>query len=182
MLNTLANSIESIGMGGFDECLELLVQSREQRRQYLFTMGRDVPLFHKNEKRDQRVRKKFLDRVNGAAKHLVSDVYCKERSELDAEDFNLSQHPSRGMKELANRVYNLLEWHWRCNCTQRAARPTGAREARLSLIRHRQLAPKMPSHANTGRDHLPAKFEVLLPVCKDSVEWKVTNVEVKNTS
>ena len=181
MLNTLANSVESIGRGGFDECFELPGQPREQRKQYLDTMGRDVPLFHKNEKRDQRKRKKFLDRVNGAAKHVL-DVYCKERSELDAEDFNLSQHPSHGMKGLADRVYNLLERHWRCNCTQRAARLTGLREARLSLIKHRQLAPKMPSHANTGRGHLPAKFEILLPVCKDSVEWKVINVEVKNTS
>lgn len=181
MLNALTNSIESIGRGGFDECCELLVQSREQRKQYLDIMGRDVPLFHKHEKRNQHKRKKFLDRVKGAVKHLL-DVYCKEHSGLDAEDFNLSQHPSHGMKELANRVYNFLERHWRCNCAQRAARPTAAREARLSLIRHRQLAPKMPSHENTGRGHLPAKFEVLLPVCKDSVEWKVTNVEVKNTS
>jgi hypothetical protein len=114
MLNALTNSIESIGRGGFDEC-ELLDQPREHRKLYLDIMGRDVTLFHKNEKLDQRKRKKFLDRVNGAAKHL-SDVYCKENSGLDAEDFDLSQHPSHGMKELSNRVYRLLERHWRCNC------------------------------------------------------------------
>ncbi|KAF8867425.1 hypothetical protein BDZ45DRAFT_795139 [Acephala macrosclerotiorum] len=181
MLNHLTNSIESIGLGGFDECSELPTQPRERRGQYLGIMGPNVSLFHKKEKWDLHKRKKFLDRVKGAAKHLL-DVYCKEDSGLDAEDFSLSQHPSHGMKELANRAYNLLEQHWRCSCAQRAAMPAGAREARLSLIRHCQLAPKMPSHASTRRGHLPAKFEVLLPVCNDSVEWKVTNVEVKNTS
>lgn len=170
------HSIESIGRGDFNEC-EFLDQPREHRKLYLDIMGRDITLFHKKEKLDQRKRKKFLDRVNGAARHL-SDVYCKENSGLDAEDFDLSQHPSYGMKELSNRVYHPLERHWRCNCAQR---PTRVREARLSLIRHRHLAPKMPPHANTRRDHLPAKFEVLLPVCKDSVERKATNVEVKNT-
>jgi hypothetical protein len=84
------------------------------------------------------------------------------------------------MKELADKVYSVLEQHWRCTCIQRAARPGGTREARLSLARHRQLAPRTATRNGTNQAHLPAKFEVLLPVCKSTPEWKVTNVEVRN--
>jgi hypothetical protein len=137
MLNDLANSIESRGLGGYDECLELPSQTSEHRKRYLELMGRGVSLFHKNEIKNDEKRGKFLKRVKEANQHL-SDVYYRDRSGQDAEGFNLSQHPSHGMKELANRVYDLLERHWKCHCGQRAAR-----EARLSLIRHRQLAPKV---------------------------------------
>lgn len=47
MLNHLTNSIESIGLGGFDECSELPTQPRERRGQYLGIMGPNVSLFHK---------------------------------------------------------------------------------------------------------------------------------------
>lgn len=140
-------------------------------------MGQDVSLFHKKEKLHQAKREKFLDRVKRAAKHLILDVYCRSSSGLDAEDFNLSQHPGHGTKQLADRAYSLLEQHWRCNCSQRATR---TREARLSLIKHRQLAPKLSPSANTWQGCRRASFEVLLPTCKDSVEWKVTNVEVNH--
>ncbi|PVH69882.1 subtilisin-like protein [Cadophora sp. DSE1049] len=172
MLNDLAKSIESRGLGGYDECLELPSQTSEHRKRYLELMGRDVSLFHKNEMKNDEKRGKFLKRVKEANRHL-SDVYYRNISGQDAEEFNLYQHPSHGMKELANRAYHLLERHWKCHCSQRAVR-----EARLSLIRHRQLGPKLPSQEVTRQDYIPAKFEVLLPVCKDSVEWKVTDVEV----
>lgn len=134
----------------------------------------DVPLFHGKETKSEKGRKKFLERVREATEHLL-DVYCKDRSGQDAEEFNLSQYPGHGIKDRANIVYNILEQHWKCNCTQR---PTQVREVRLSLIRHRQLAPKRPSQGITVQDDFPTKFEVLLPVCKTSVPWKVANVQV----
>lgn len=180
-LNELYNLIELRGLGGFDECLELPGQPSERRRQYVDLVGRGVSLFHKSERQSKGKRDKFLHRVKEASKHLL-DVYCRDRSGTDAgEEFGLSQHPSHGIMDLADRVYSLLERHWKCHCAQRAARPSGAREARLSLIRHRQLAPKLPLPEIRAQSHHPAKFEVLLPVCKGSVEWKVTNVEVKQT-
>ena len=84
------------------------------------------------------------------------------------------------MKELADRVYNKLELHWRCKCDQRAINSGGSRVASLSLARHRQLAARTSAKSTLRRTHLPAKFEVLLPVCKDVAEWKITNVEVNN--
>ncbi|KAF2689750.1 hypothetical protein K458DRAFT_413999 [Lentithecium fluviatile CBS 122367] len=178
-LNALASAIESIGWDGFDECADILCQPRETRLRYLGLIGHGVNLFHKSERRDPDKRDKFLKRVRRAAKHLL-EVYCKDHGDLGAGEFSLSQHPSHGMKGFADRVYHVLERHWRCNCAQRAARPGRAREARLSLTRHRQLAPKTPAHLSPMRGHIPAKFEVLLPVCKEEVEWKVTNVEVKS--
>lgn len=153
----------------------------EKREQYLKLIGQGVPLFHNNEKRDPDKRNKFLKRIRTAKNHLL-EVYCKVHSGTDLEGLSLSQHPSHGMKEVADRVYNILERHWRCSCSHRAVRPTGVREARLSLIRHRELAAKTSSHISTTTAHLPAKFEVLLPVCKDDARWKVTNVEVKNAA
>jgi hypothetical protein len=146
-------------------------QTSERRKRYLKIIGRDISLFHENEIKSHEKRRKFLERVKEANQHL-SKVYLNDRSEQDAEECNLSQHPSNSMKELANRVYDLLEQHWKCRCPQRAPR-----EVRLSLIRHRQLAPKLPSQYFTMQDCIPAKFEVLLPVRKDSVGWKVTNIE-----
>jgi hypothetical protein len=168
----------SSGLGGYDECLKLPCQPSEQRKHYLKIMGRDVRLFRRKEKKCKRERDRFLKRVKQASKHLL-DVYYRDRSGLEAEEFNLSQHPSHEMKDLANRVYSLLEQQ-KCHCAQRASRLSGAREARLSLVRHRLLPPKLPSQVITVQSHLPAKFEVLLPVCNQSVWWKVTNIEVIN--
>jgi len=156
-----------------------LCQLSETRQQYLDVVGHGISLFHKSERRDPEKRGKFLRRIRRAAKHLL-DVYCKDHDDVYAEEFNLSQHPSHGVKEFADRVYNILELHWRCKCGQRAAKTGGTREARLSLTRHRQLATKTSTQLSTRRAHLPAKFEVLLPVCKDVAEWKVTNVEVNS--
>jgi hypothetical protein len=166
-------------LDGFDECADILCQSKENHQKYLNTVGQGISLFHKSERRDSEKRGKFLKRVRRAAKHLL-DVYCKDHDDSHAENFNLFQHPSHGMKEFADRVYNILELHWRCKCVQRVAKSGGTREARLSLARHRQLGPKTSAQISTRRAHLPAKFEVLLPVCKDVAEWKVTNVEVRN--
>ncbi len=174
----MSNSIESHELGGFDECVELPFQSRERSREYLDLVGLGVLLFHKSERQSKKKRDKFLARVREASRHLL-DVYCRDRPGADAEEFNLSQHPSRGIKDLANRMYDLLERHWKCHCDQCARRPNGTREARLSLIRHRVLAPKLPSHQVTLQKYPPAKFEVLLPVYRDSVEWKIANFEIK---
>jgi hypothetical protein len=175
MLDELANSIESRGLGGYEECLELPSQTSELRKQYLNLIGRDVSLFHKRETNNHEKRAKFLKRVKECRQHLL-EVYYRDLSGQEEEQFNLSQHPSHGFKESANRVYSLLESHWKCQCAQRATR-----DARLSLIRHRQLAPQLTSQEVTAQGYIPAKFEVLLPVCNDRVEWKVTNVEAKNT-
>jgi hypothetical protein len=44
------------------------------------------------------------------------------------------------------------------------------------LTRYRQFAPRVPK----ARALASLNFEIVLPVCKDKVEWKVTNVEVKS--
>ena len=178
-LDALARVIESTGWDKFDECSEILNQPGEKRAVYQRALGKDVLLFHKTERRDPDKRDKFLRRVRRAAKHLL-DVYCKEHVGLDAESVSLSQHPSHGAKELANQIYTNLERHWRCNCPRGASRTTGLRAARLSLIRHRQLVTKKLAPACLEYSRSLAKFEVLLPVCKDTVEWKVTNIEVRN--
>jgi hypothetical protein len=138
-------------------------------------------VFRSSEKLDLKKRGKFLRQIERSCE-LLLNVYTDETFMPGSEEFNLPQHPSHGMKELANTVYNLFELHWRCKCTQRAELPTGAKEARLSLMRHRQLVRRIQSHAHTSQRPSPAKFEVLLPVCKESEEWKVTTVDVKNYS
>lgn len=180
-LNALASSMELVGCGGYDDCYDISNQTKEQQGQLLAILGADVSLFNKYEKRDPDKREKFLKRVRRAAKHLL-EVYYKEEADPDVESFSLSQHPSHGMKESADRVYKTLERHWRCSCSQRAARLTGPREARLNLARHRQFAPKTTTRTDSRRANVPAIFEILLPVCKDSVEWKITNIEVKNAT
>ncbi|KAF1966496.1 subtilisin-like protein [Bimuria novae-zelandiae CBS 107.79] len=69
----------------------------------------------------------------------------------------------------------------RCSCTKRAARPNGSREMRLSLLRHRELAPKIKGHIVSSRSNVPANFEVLLLDCKDETRWRVTDIEVINS-
>ncbi|KAL7908226.1 hypothetical protein GGI35DRAFT_480935 [Trichoderma velutinum] len=176
-LDKLAKSIQSYGLGGYDECFELQGQSNELRDQYLSITGRNILLFHKEEKSSKTERDKFLKRVRGATEHLLS-VYFRAPCGVDAEEFDLSKHPSYGMKDLANKTYGLLERHWKCHCVQRASAPCGLREARLSLVIHRRLPPKVALGGTTANNCSQAKFEILLPLCKDDIEWKVTNVEV----
>ncbi|KKP05304.1 subtilase [Trichoderma harzianum] len=97
---------------------------------------------------------------------------------VDADELDLSKHPSCGMRSLANKTYGLLERHWKCHCIQQASRLSGLREARLSLIIHRRLASEVAEQGITAYSCPQAKFEILLPVCQDNAEWKVTNVEV----
>ncbi|UKZ73154.1 hypothetical protein TrVFT333_000795 [Trichoderma virens FT-333] len=175
-LYQLAKSIQSEGLGGYDECFELQAQSSELRCRYLGIIGQTIFLFHKEEKRSTAARTKFIKRIRGATEHLLG-VYFRHPCGVGAEEFELSTHPSYGMKDLANRTYGLLERHWKCHCVQQS-RPFGLREARLSLIMHRRLAPKVTPQGITANNYPPARFEILLPVCRDNVEWKVTNVEV----
>ncbi|KAM0455083.1 hypothetical protein ACHAPV_007972 [Trichoderma viride] len=174
-LNKLAECIQSQDLGGYDECFELQGQSSETRRRYLSIIGHGTPLFHKEEKRCKAERDKFLKRIRRATEHLL-DVYFRTPCGM-AEEFDLSRHPSYGMKEIADRTYGLLERHWKCQCVQRA-KPYGLREARLNLFAHHRSASNMVQQGITAHNHTLAKFEVLLPICKDNVEWKVTNVEV----
>ncbi|KAF1829667.1 hypothetical protein BDW02DRAFT_602366 [Decorospora gaudefroyi] len=178
-LRNLAISIKLAGLGGYRECSEIPHQSTEKRQRYLSILGDNISLFRSVERRDPSKRETFLKRLRMAATHLLQ-VYCNQEYNVDTEQYSLSHHPSRGIKPFADRVYKVLDQHWRCNCPQRGACPTGTREARLSLIRHRHFAPKTASDIEIGRRHTPAKFEILLPVCKQSVEWKITNIEVKD--
>ncbi|KAH7176810.1 peptidase S8/S53 domain-containing protein [Dactylonectria macrodidyma] len=180
-LEHLSRCIESKGLGGLEECSALLDQSDQHQRLYLALLGSDVRLFHSKEQQNDDKRSKFLVRVKRAAAHLL-DVYCRDpHSGRDVEDLSLSQHPSHGMKEMAERVYGLLEQHWRCECTHKAMRSTGSRQARLSLIRYRQLAHQLTSKTIAQQARLSVKFEILLPVCNDIVNWKVTNFEVEKS-
>ncbi|KAH8698202.1 hypothetical protein GQ44DRAFT_832238 [Phaeosphaeriaceae sp. PMI808] len=179
-LSALAASIERLGWNGFDECSDILNQSRDKSEQLLTLLGRNVLLFHKEEKRDSDKRNKFIKRIRRAAKHLL-EVYCRGNTEIEAESFNLPQHPSHGMKDFANTAYNVLERHWRCKCSHWRTRSLVTREARLSLIRHRQMGPKLPTEVGPKSTYFPARFEILLPLCKDDVDWKVANIEVKHS-
>ncbi|KAL0936356.1 subtilisin-like protease [Colletotrichum truncatum] len=179
-LHDIVTRIESHGLGGYNACAELSSQTEDQRQRYLDIIRQDmkVELFHGKEKTSKLVREKFITPIKIAATHL-SNVYCRDRSTHGNSELSLSQHPSSGMRDAANRIYSMLERHWQCNCHQRATRPERAREARLSLIRHHILALKLSSGRTSSRGLLQkAKYEVLLPVCKEQVEWKVTNVEV----
>lgn len=179
-LQYLSKALQSKSLGGFDKCPEVLSQSSEEHGQYLNLVGRNASLFHKSEIESEKERQKFTTKLHAARNHL-SDVYICDTSAADDDEFSLSQHPSRGIKELANCLYGLLERHWKCRCPQlhSGASLAVGREARLSLIRHRQLAPKVAVMEATAQSYRPAKFEILLPVTKHGVQWKVVNVEVK---
>ncbi|KAK2590357.1 hypothetical protein QQS21_011967 [Conoideocrella luteorostrata] len=179
-LNDLSNSIASSGLGGFDECLGLPIQPSERQKEYLSLVGREIPLFHKSERQSKKKRNKFLERIKDASRHLL-DVYCRDRSGADTQEFSLPQHPSNSIKGRANAVCSLLERHWNCQCHQRAAWRSATREVRVSLIRHQRLAPKVPLSDEKARSCHSSKFEFLFPVCKNIVEWKVTNIEIKKT-
>ncbi|KAL6695706.1 peptidase S8/S53 domain-containing protein [Trichoderma pleuroticola] len=176
-LYKLAKSLQSYGLGGYYECYGLQSQSSELQDQYLRLLGHSVPLFHKEEKKSKAERVKFLKRVRRTKDHLL-DVYFQPPRGVDAEELDLSRNPSYGMRGLANKTYGLLERHWNCHCIQRASGPSGLREARLGAIIHRRLAPEAAPQGSTAYSCPQAKFEILLPVCKDDAEWKVTNVEV----
>ncbi|SPO04606.1 uncharacterized protein DNG_07291 [Cephalotrichum gorgonifer] len=181
-LLALSKYIESCGLGGFEECLQLPSQTRDECDRYLNIVGVDVSIFHKSERRSKEKRGKFLRRVKDARKHLL-DLYCRDDSGGDTEELELPQHPSHGIKEHANRVYRLMELNWQCSCIQGpAVSRTRRKEARLSLIRYRQLALRLSSQETRSQSRRQTKFEVLLPACEDRTEWKVTNVEVKKTS
>lgn len=179
-LQDLSKALQSKSLGGFDKCPEVLCQSSEEHGQYLNLVGRNASLFHKSEIKLEKERRRFTTSVRAAGKHLL-DVYFRDTSAADDDEFSLSQHPSRGIKELANCLYGLLERHWKCRCPQHHWGTSLAvgREARLSLIRHRQLAPKVAVMEATAQSYRPARFEILLPVTKHGVQWKVVNVEVK---
>ena len=166
-LSVLAKSLD---WSGYQECREISSQPPPQRRRYLDLLPPRVPLFHKNEKRDAAKRSKFLNRIRFAAIHLL-EVYCEEPRQ-DSETFSFFPHPNHGLKDLADKVYRVLRSNWRCSCSQSAATSSRVKEARLSLVRHRTFATKSVQ--------CPIKFEVLLPICKREITWKITNVEVKS--
>lgn len=175
----MADRLETLGWDGFEECCQIPNQSAEKRDKLLDCLGRQAILFHKKEIPSDDERYKFLKRIRTAAKHLL-DVYCANDTGSEVGNFTLPQHPSHGMKELADKVYYALERHWRCNCSQRTVKSSGAREARLSLIRHRQMGIKKSNWMDSKPASDLAKFEVLLPICKDDVDWKATNIEVRH--
>ncbi|KAK2759746.1 subtilisin-like protease [Colletotrichum kahawae] len=136
--------------------------------------------------------KDFIDRDNKDEDLLrdASDCYSDiihigvarplgtgDRSAQETAELSLSQHPSSGLKEISNKIYRILERNWQCNCN--TARQSEPREARLSLIRHHILGLKLTSNSVEAQiQRHKANYEVLLPVCKNRMEWKVTNVAV----
>ncbi len=155
--------------------------AEETLRRCLDEMARPICLFRREKTpEDARERKKFLKIVKTASRHLLMLYY--EPPQANDTPLNLTSHPSNGVKKLADSVHDLLGQHWKCECNWRP--PTGVREARLSLTRHRHFLLKVaepPQPTLAGRGHsraanTNAKFEVLLPVCKNCVAWKVTNV------
>ncbi|KAL8363271.1 hypothetical protein RB601_009172 [Gaeumannomyces tritici] len=119
-------------------------------------------------------RDKFLRIVRKASRHLLK-LYFDEPHAGHAP-LDLARHPSNGVKKLADSVHGLLCQH--CNCGCRWRRPPNAREARLSLTRHRQFLLKATAAEQLGLvpKDIDAKFEILLPVCGDHCTWKVTDV------
>jgi hypothetical protein len=175
-LADLASSMKSLKLGGYDECYEIESQSDDQRQKYIDVLGPGVSLFRGEEldRKDKLAKRaKFLKRIRAAVKHL-SDVYCPENVSGEVHGLSLSKHPSHGAKAAADKLYKSLQRHWRCNCPRRATDTIGSREARLSLTRYRQFATIVAQNPLAS-----LSFEVVLPIFKDSVEWKVTNFEVK---
>lgn len=172
-LADLASSMKSLKLGGYDECYEIGSQSDDQRQKYVNVLGPGISLFRGSELDDIGKRAKFMKRIKVAAKHL-SDVYCPEDVDGEVQGLSLSKHPSHGAKAGADKLYNSLQRHWRCNCPRRATDMIGSREARLSLTRYRQFATIAAQNPLSS-----LSFEVILPIFRDSVEWKVTNFEVK---
>ncbi|KAF4870778.1 Subtilisin DY [Colletotrichum siamense] len=177
-LHNLERTIQEHRIGGYDLCSTLLAQTDGQRKEYLGIIRQDlkVHLFHGKEKTSKSQRDKFLEPVKLAATHMLN-VYCRDRSAQETAELTLSQHPSSGLKEISNKIYRILERNWQCNCN--TARPSEPREARLSLIRHHILGLKLTSNSAEAQKQLhKANYEILLPTCKNRMEWKVTNVAV----
>jgi hypothetical protein len=142
-------------------------------------------MFSEEELENAAKRMKFLKCLNKAHMHLL-DVYNSEErftrlidsDEMhDYRESTLSQHPSHGMRQLAESVHRALKQHWSCHCSHGMKPSIRAREARLSLIRHRKLVLKIKESQN--QELSPASFEVLLPICTPEAPWKVSNVEVQ---
>jgi hypothetical protein len=180
-LEKLAQRITADGLGGFNECIEITNLSLKIGERYLELLGAQVSLFHKKELWDTAKRRKFLDRIHDAHMNLAN-AYFPESNLVEHdglfEKSGLSHHPSSRIRTLAKRVYVALEEHWQCDCHHRTVRQARAKVARLSLIRHRELAPRTNERDITGSNYCSASFEVLLPVNKDDVTWKATNVQV----
>jgi len=149
-----------------DITLETAVQKKKKSQRYVNQMQGSVRIFSRKENSQE--RRKFLNRLADARDHLLH-LYIPGRPEDTPE---LHQHPSSGVKELANTLHKLLYRHWNCKCPHR-----WRREARLSLTRHRIFLLKAPSRIRSTAD-----FEVLLPICRENSEWKVTNVQVDSPS
>jgi hypothetical protein len=110
-LANVADSIESQNLGGYKECYEILSQSEDQHKTYVGILGPDVSLFRGSELADFDKREKFLKRIQVAAKHLL-EVYCREEANGEVDSLSLSQHPSHGAKESADKLYKSLQRHW----------------------------------------------------------------------
>jgi hypothetical protein len=177
-LEALANDISKCRLDGRRDCSEIIELAAELRGRYLSVFKPVIALFNKNELRDVSQRAKFLKRLRDAATHLL-EVYFGSDEGTGVEELSLSRHPSHGMKDFADRMYKSLEQHWRCRCSNHTNSLGRRREARLNLTRHRSLASKVGQPHRLRTAQLPAKFEVLLPICEDAAAWKITNIEVK---
>ncbi|KAH7091462.1 hypothetical protein FB567DRAFT_275076 [Paraphoma chrysanthemicola] len=178
-LEAFGISLDTEKLGGYDECDNIPFQSDETCDSYMKVLRNSrVSLFIKAEFLSRREREKFLKRVRTAAKHLL-DTYFPEIHGASHQALCILNHPSIGMKDFAEKVYEALQINWRCQCQQRTT-STKAREVRLSLTQHRLPGPRIPAELKSTIHQLPAKFEVQLPVCKDKFDWKVTTIEVKN--
>ncbi|KAJ5613658.1 hypothetical protein N7528_007312 [Penicillium herquei] len=104
-LFNLASSITLSYEEAFDHCATIADQTDEQRNEYLETMGPKVRLFPQQERQNGSKRSRFLNRVHGAAQHLV-ELYARSQSELDGRYESLSKHPSHG---------NWFHNDWDCN-------------------------------------------------------------------
>ena len=145
--------------------------AEEKLRRCVVELGAAACLFRRERRpEDAHERKKFLKIVKKASRHLLQLYF--EPPQADDAPPNLASHPSNGVKKLADSVNCLLGQHWKCRCHVR--RPAAVREARLSLTRHRKFLLKAATPPRSAREE---NFEVLLPVCRQSVTWKVTDVQ-----
>ncbi len=180
----LERQAKTSGMDSHDSDGEAVeTPAEETLRRCLDQMASSIRLFRREKSPEgPRDRKIFLKILRTVSSHLTS-VYL-EPPEANETRVDLASHPSNGVKKLADSVYDLLGRHWRCHCHWRAS--AGAREARLSLTRHHEFLLKVAvPQRETGIQtngirnvSVNAEFEVLLPVCRDCVTWKVTDVHV----
>ncbi|KAH8665487.1 hypothetical protein BGZ61DRAFT_484575 [Ilyonectria robusta] len=169
-LRALSLCIESLDEESGDE-EDLEGNLCESYRRCLDQSNLRIRLLHRKESFGE--RNKFLSRLQRASRHLLNQYYKEYRSDNDV--IELSQHPSFGIKTLANTAYGLLEKHSRCKCRQ----PVARREVRLSLTEHRKFQLRKRQQETGNWRPSSAEFEMLLPVCQDDDHWKITNVQVK---